>query len=456
MPIYSKLLIIASALRAGAFLAISSGQGPPDVPRSEESRSFLRARSPHAIEYPEASASEACDSESEACDSESEAARIENIGDTPSSEPLESEADLETSDPEVPARISDREETQRLQSVHTDSESDSEEESDTSSKTSESETSESETSDPEVPARISDREETQNVHTEDTVNLGEGQPGEQESFNVLENEPEEEESDHGNESDHGEKIHVTAATFDGASFAKTFPSASTVKHVRKYLRRELSVPESSIRLLYDNINDTTVRKEKVTNLFKKIGLHVTDWPLECPITQEPMVFPVATVDGHIYDKANIENWFSRNKITSPLTGSALESTATLPLSDVMEAIEANTDENGEIGLAKFYEIADGMLSQDCEQHEEIELANFCKMLSKKFAGIINWHYSIINLDTKRVGNEWGIINWHYSIIDLDRCVTVLFCSAVRVCLFSVSDEWVCVIIINTLRRSLLI
>jgi hypothetical protein len=49
----------------------------------------------------------------------------------------------------------------------------------------------------------------------------------------------------------------------------------------------------------------------------------------CPITQEMMVDPVFTTDGHTYEKAAIQRWLT-HKRTSPLTGALLSSNNLIP------------------------------------------------------------------------------------------------------------------------------
>ena len=49
----------------------------------------------------------------------------------------------------------------------------------------------------------------------------------------------------------------------------------------------------------------------------------------CPITQDVMVDPVSTEDGHTYERSAIARWLSKKK-TSPLTGAALKTTALVP------------------------------------------------------------------------------------------------------------------------------
>ena len=51
---------------------------------------------------------------------------------------------------------------------------------------------------------------------------------------------------------------------------------------------------------------------------------------QCPLTMEVMRDPVITADGQTYERAEIERWFARGKITSPITGAELLSTNLTP------------------------------------------------------------------------------------------------------------------------------
>jgi len=51
----------------------------------------------------------------------------------------------------------------------------------------------------------------------------------------------------------------------------------------------------------------------------------------CSITQETLVDPVATCDGHIYEREAIRKWFATGKRTSPETGQVLYTAVTTPL-----------------------------------------------------------------------------------------------------------------------------
>ena len=49
----------------------------------------------------------------------------------------------------------------------------------------------------------------------------------------------------------------------------------------------------------------------------------------CPLTMEPMVQPVVTLDGHTYERAAIEAWLEQHN-TSPLTNEPLENKQLIP------------------------------------------------------------------------------------------------------------------------------
>ncbi|EOD25809.1 hypothetical protein EMIHUDRAFT_60168, partial [Emiliania huxleyi CCMP1516] len=49
----------------------------------------------------------------------------------------------------------------------------------------------------------------------------------------------------------------------------------------------------------------------------------------CPITTEIMGDPVMAADGHAYERSAIERWLT-TKLTSPMTGEALEQSCLFP------------------------------------------------------------------------------------------------------------------------------
>lgn len=61
----------------------------------------------------------------------------------------------------------------------------------------------------------------------------------------------------------------------------------------------------------------------------------------CPITQEPMQDPVATADGHVYERKAIEEWFQTcgTPARSPLTNQPLRSGSLVPNPALRRAIE---------------------------------------------------------------------------------------------------------------------
>ena len=59
---------------------------------------------------------------------------------------------------------------------------------------------------------------------------------------------------------------------------------------------------------------------------------------QCPVTRAPMVAPVASADGHVYDRIGIQGWFDRGFSTSPLTNAALPHLGLLPLPAFKSAI----------------------------------------------------------------------------------------------------------------------
>ena len=60
----------------------------------------------------------------------------------------------------------------------------------------------------------------------------------------------------------------------------------------------------------------------------------------CPVSQDIMVDPVSTVDGHVYDRENIARWFASGNFTSPVTGAKLKSTQLTPNHPLRQMIES--------------------------------------------------------------------------------------------------------------------
>ena len=59
--------------------------------------------------------------------------------------------------------------------------------------------------------------------------------------------------------------------------------------------------------------------------------------LFCPITYTMMRDPVRATDGHVYERLAITRWFAQ-RLTSPMTGAALESPELTPVDDLRERV----------------------------------------------------------------------------------------------------------------------
>ena len=59
----------------------------------------------------------------------------------------------------------------------------------------------------------------------------------------------------------------------------------------------------------------------------------------CPISQEVMEDPVRTVDAHVFERAQIAEWFRRGHRTNPLTNEQLHSLVLTPDRPLRAAIE---------------------------------------------------------------------------------------------------------------------
>mmetsp|Transcript_7287 Transcript_7287/g.11742 ORF Transcript_7287/g.11742 Transcript_7287/m.11742 type:complete len:432 (-) Transcript_7287:154-1449(-) len=79
---------------------------------------------------------------------------------------------------------------------------------------------------------------------------------------------------------------------------------------------------------------------RITTLLDEAIPDVVDTPRQfvCPVTHRIMEDPVATIDGQIYERHAIEEWFRRKKITSPMTGLALPSLEVKPDESLRDSI----------------------------------------------------------------------------------------------------------------------
>mmetsp|Transcript_78558 Transcript_78558/g.253974 ORF Transcript_78558/g.253974 Transcript_78558/m.253974 type:complete len:483 (+) Transcript_78558:65-1513(+) len=75
--------------------------------------------------------------------------------------------------------------------------------------------------------------------------------------------------------------------------------------------------------------------------FSCVGLNLIAIPdsFVCSITRSPMVDPVMTNDGHVYDREQIQRWIHQ-RTTSPNTGLALSSRFLMPVILLKELVEA--------------------------------------------------------------------------------------------------------------------
>mmetsp|Transcript_54067 Transcript_54067/g.175739 ORF Transcript_54067/g.175739 Transcript_54067/m.175739 type:complete len:494 (-) Transcript_54067:303-1784(-) len=83
--------------------------------------------------------------------------------------------------------------------------------------------------------------------------------------------------------------------------------------------------------------------------FSCVGLNLIAIPdsFVCSITRSPMVDPVMTNDGHVYDREQIQRWINQ-RATSPNTGLALSSRFLMPVILLKELVEAYMNARPEV------------------------------------------------------------------------------------------------------------
>ncbi len=91
--------------------------------------------------------------------------------------------------------------------------------------------------------------------------------------------------------------------------------------------------------------------EMVSETGSAIGLS-RDCGFECPITSELMLQPVIADDGHSYECAAIESWFSAGNRTSPVTGQVLQSLVLRPNHALRAAISQRFDELRRLSITR--------------------------------------------------------------------------------------------------------
>ena len=98
------------------------------------------------------------------------------------------------------------------------------------------------------------------------------------------------------------------------------------------LLQESKVTETCLKSELESIDNersriTHVRKDRIEKLKEQKDrllrvLNEIKSNLECPISQSQLIDPVATTDGHIYERTEIMKWLS-SKDTSPQTNNVL-------------------------------------------------------------------------------------------------------------------------------------
>ena len=106
----------------------------------------------------------------------------------------------------------------------------------------------------------------------------------------------------------------------------------------RYLRfmRRIVTTIQEIKLMFDRISIPP--QLNIDDILSKLPDGEIPHHFNCPILQDIMKDPVKTVDGHIYDRASIQRWFTHNT-TSPLTGLRLQSTVLEPQLELKKQID---------------------------------------------------------------------------------------------------------------------
>ena len=107
-----------------------------------------------------------------------------------------------------------------------------------------------------------------------------------------------------------------------------------VRHKMRAVRRVV-VPISKLREMF---NKMKVQELDIDKLLEDLPDGTIPHHFCCCISQNLMTDPVKTVDGHTYDRTQIERWF-QHKDTSPLTGLHLSSTHLEPNTELKAHID---------------------------------------------------------------------------------------------------------------------
>ena len=99
--------------------------------------------------------------------------------------------------------------------------------------------------------------------------------------------------------------------------------------------RRVVVPISKLREMFDKMK---VQELDIDKLLENLPDGTIPHHFCCCISQNLMTDPVKTVDGHTYDRSQIERWFQHND-TSPLTGLHLSNTHLEPNTELKAHID---------------------------------------------------------------------------------------------------------------------
>jgi very-short-patch-repair endonuclease len=91
-------------------------------------------------------------------------------------------------------------------------------------------------------------------------------------------------------------------------------------------------------------------RAELHRLRKQLNLQQVPATFLCPISQEIMEWPVVAMDGHTYERAYIEDWLRRGRLTSPTTNEPLPSALLIPNHSVRSEIQRFLDECRALGI----------------------------------------------------------------------------------------------------------
>jgi len=124
---------------------------------------------------------------------------------------------------------------------------------------------------------------------------------------------------------HRRKIHSDQAMFQLLRDEEEQKNKNVTKLSKSQKRRQIKKKQAQERESKANMTFQQLVEEQ-----KKLSsLSVDEFALFddciCPISLDIMHDPVTTVDGHTFDRASIQDWFDRGKMTNPMTNEILSS-----------------------------------------------------------------------------------------------------------------------------------